>query len=49
MLVYAFFAEVLERVSAPGIAEKVLADIEVAITQAPVTMMDPRRTASRAA
>lgn len=45
MLVYAFFAEVLERVNAPGVAERILADIEIAITRAPITMMDPRRTA----
>ncbi|CAN5264958.1 Fe-S cluster assembly protein SufD [soil metagenome] len=44
MLVYAFFADVLERVDAPGVAERVLADIEVKIQEAPTTMMDQRRT-----
>lgn len=45
MLVYAFFAEVLERVDVEGLAETVLADIELAVQQAPATLMDPRRTA----
>ncbi|HUG85073.1 MAG TPA: SufD family Fe-S cluster assembly protein, partial [Euzebya sp.] len=45
MLVFAFFAEVLERINAPGVAERVLADIEVAVQHAPATLMDPRRTA----
>lgn len=44
MLVFAFFAEVLERVNAPGVADTVLADIEEAIRQAPATLMDQRRT-----
>jgi Fe-S cluster assembly protein SufD len=46
MLVFAFFSEVLERVDAPGVADKVLADIETAIRQAPATLMDPRRSAA---
>ncbi len=45
MLVFAFFAEVLGRVNADGVAEKVLAEIELAVQKAPATLMDPRRTA----
>ncbi|WP_370324860.1 Fe-S cluster assembly protein SufD [Euzebya sp.] len=45
MLVFAFFTDVLDRVDAPGVEEKVLADITDAIRSAPVTLMDPRRTA----
>lgn len=44
MLVFGFFAEVLERVDAEGIAESVLADIETAIDNAEITLMDPRRS-----
>ena len=46
MLVFAFFAEVLERIDAPGVADTVLADIELAVRQAPATLMDPRRDAA---
>ncbi|CAN5845684.1 Fe-S cluster assembly protein SufD [soil metagenome] len=46
MLVFAFFTEILQRVNAPGVAEKVLADIEAAVRTAPATLMDPRRTAA---
>ena len=49
MLVFAFFSEVLERVSAEGVAERVLADIEGAVKAAPATLMDPRRTAANRA
>jgi Fe-S cluster assembly protein SufD len=45
MLVFAFFAEVLDRVAVDGVADRVLADITEAITTAPATSSDPRRTA----
>ncbi|MGI9018569.1 MAG: Fe-S cluster assembly protein SufD [Euzebya sp.] len=46
MLVFAFFTEILERVNAPGVAERVLADVELAVRAAPTTLMDQRRTAA---
>ncbi len=48
MLVFAFFTDVLGRVHADGVEEKVLADITEAVRTAPATLMDPRRTARNA-
>lgn len=43
MLVYAFFAEVLERIDLPGVEETFMGEIEAEITAPAVTIVDPRR------
>lgn len=43
MLVYGFFAEVLEMTDLPGVTETLLAEIEAEVQSAPTTLMDQRR------
>lgn len=44
LLVFGFFAEVLERIALPGVTEVVLGEIEREIRSGPTTFMNQRRT-----